>query len=87
MIKQHFPNKRSKMCLNLLMLMTLTILFSCSVLICMLFGAWHCWKKGMHGQQTIPRYIFFKKSEREKDRYPGSRLSQAACSPPTQPDA
>lgn len=67
MIKQHFPNKRSKMCLTLLMLMTLTILFSCSVLICMLFGAWHCWKKEHAWSANHPQIHFFLKEwERER---------------------
>ena len=39
-------------------------------------------KKSMHGQQTVPGQIK-KKKEREKERYPGSRIRQAACPPPS----
>lgn len=54
------------MCLNLLMLVTLAILFSCSVLICMLFGAWHCWKKEHAWSANHPQIRFFLKRVRER---------------------
>lgn len=61
-------NKPSKRCLSLLMLMTLAILFSWSMLICVLSdsGAWHCWKRARMVSKPSPDKFFFFKRGRER---------------------
>lgn len=39
--------------------------------------SWALLWKSMHGQQTVPGQI--KEKKKEKERYPGSRIRQAAC--------